>query len=166
MSNYPIHLKWRKARRISSLPCSFYIRKNCEQCIRYRTTHVGSSISKHGFVATWPRIEKTYNIFWMVSKPGYLSPATQFPGCSPSCALLVNQAIRNLCIVPLLSFLIFFNSVTNDQEEARTSLSVYFLKRRPLIVRYVASDAIFYGSVLICYWIVLIWTIYGIFYGG
>lgn len=81
------------AEGISSLPCSFYIRKNCGQ-------RIASSISRHEFVATWPRIEKTYNIFWMVSKPGYLSPATQFPGCSPSqrCSSTNPPEIYVLCL--------------------------------------------------------------------
>lgn len=143
MSNYPIHLKWRKARRISSLPCSFYIRKNCGQCISNDTRRFvdieASSLSQHG---RGSRKRITFSE-WFQNRDIYI-PRDTIPGMF-FIVRVVRRPTRNLCIVALVSFLIFFNSVTNDQEAREgKSLSVYFLKRRFFIVRYFASDAIFY----------------------
>lgn len=150
VSSYPIYT-FKMAEEYRSFPPLFVLHseKLWTVDVSNDTRRFEADIEASSLSATWPRIEKTYNIFWMVSEnrdiciprdtiPGMFSHRARQPTSHPEICMY--------CIASFVSLFIFFNSVTNDQEageeEEGTPLSVYFLKRRSFIVRYV--DAIFY----------------------
>lgn len=112
--------------------------------------------------------EKTYNIFWMVSKPGYLSPATQFPGCSPSqrCSSTNPPEIYVLCLPYRSLYFSIARRTIKKLERKRPFLFIrwketFFEKRR-------SRSDLFYGSVLtyLVGPVLHMEDVYGIFYGG
>lgn len=165
-----IHLKWRKSIVLSPL-FVLHSEKLWTVDVSNDTRRFEADIEASSLSATWPRIEKTYNIFWMVSEnrdiciprdtiPGMFSHRARQPTSHPEICMY--------CIASFVSLLIFFNSVTNDQEAGEEEEERLFLfiswKGDPSL--FDTSMRSFTGNVSIRHWTVLMRIIYNFLYGG
>lgn len=167
VSSYPIYT-FKMAEEYRSFPPLFVLHseKLWTVDVSNDTRRFEADIEASSLSATWPRIEKTYNIFWMVSEnrdiciprdtiPGMFSHRARQPTSHPEICMY--------CIASFVSLLIFFNSVTNDQEageEEEEERLFLFISWKGDPSLFDTSMRSFTGNVSIRHWTVLMRTIY------
>lgn len=173
VSSYPIYT-FKMAEEYRSFPPLFVLHseKLWTVDVSNDTRRFEADIEASSLSATWARIEKTYNIFWMVSEnrdiciprdtiPGMFSHRARQPTSHPEICMY--------CIASFVSLLIFFNSVTNDQEageEEEEERLFLFISWKGDPSLFDTSMRSFTGNVSIRHWTVLMRTIYNFLYGG
>lgn len=167
VSSYPIYT-FKMAEEYRSFPPLFVLHseKLWTVDVSNDTRRFEADIEASSLSATWPRIEKTYNIFWMVSEnrdiciprdtiPGMFSHRARQPTSHPEICMY--------CIASFVSLFIFFNSVTNDQEageEEEEERLFLFISWKGDPSLFDTSMRSFTGNVSIRHWTVLMRTIY------